>query len=150
MIRRAPRSTRTNTLFPYTTLFRSDLLGIDDGAVDEAGDAGAEFGGHAVRPVQLAVQGRLQGQIGMVLGHRAADHVDGVDVAGTFPQHAEMRVADEARVHPVLDVAVAAAHLHRGGGDADVVAAGAELEQRRQRSEETTSELQSLMRISYA
>src|SRR3546814_10917001 len=94
----------------------------------------------------------------MVLGHRAADPVDGVDVAGTFPQHAEMRVADEARVHPVLDVAVAAAHLHRGGGDADVVAAGAELEQRRQdaqqlrrrRSEEHTSELQSLMRISYA
>src|SRR3546814_363336 len=52
MIRRPPRSTRTDTLFPYTTLFRSDLartiripkLGIDasvvsvgltpDGAVD--------------------------------------------------------------------------------------------------------------------
>src|SRR3546814_4157388 len=27
MIRRPPRSTRTDTLFPYTTLFRSDLLG---------------------------------------------------------------------------------------------------------------------------
>src|SRR3546814_5000254 len=26
MIRRPPRSTRTDTLFPYTTLFRSDLL----------------------------------------------------------------------------------------------------------------------------
>src|SRR3546814_15831656 len=26
MIRRAPRSTRTDTLFPYTTLFRSDVL----------------------------------------------------------------------------------------------------------------------------
>src|SRR3546814_8596676 len=39
MIRRPPRSTRTDTLFPYTTLFRSDmividvppLLGVDDG-----------------------------------------------------------------------------------------------------------------------
>src|SRR3546814_16644122 len=32
MIRRPPRSTRTDTLFPYTTLFRSDLEGniVDD------------------------------------------------------------------------------------------------------------------------
>src|SRR3546814_4535442 len=28
MIRRPPRSTRTDTLFPYTTLFRSQGLGI--------------------------------------------------------------------------------------------------------------------------
>src|SRR3546814_15905197 len=28
MIRRPPRSTRTDTLFPYTTLFRSDLAGF--------------------------------------------------------------------------------------------------------------------------
>src|SRR3546814_15466043 len=27
MIRRPPRSTRTDTLFPYTTLFRSDVIG---------------------------------------------------------------------------------------------------------------------------
>src|SRR3546814_8744690 len=30
MIRRPPRSTRTDTLFPYTTLFRSDVLTKDD------------------------------------------------------------------------------------------------------------------------
>src|SRR3546814_10673671 len=42
MIRRPPRSTRTDTLFPYTTLFRSDVvrdrleLGVL-GAVDEVG-----------------------------------------------------------------------------------------------------------------
>src|SRR3546814_1545599 len=29
MIRRPPRSTRTDTLFPYTTLFRSVLIGSD-------------------------------------------------------------------------------------------------------------------------
>src|SRR3546814_7076686 len=29
MIRRPPRSTRTDTLFPYTTLFRSGLLPVD-------------------------------------------------------------------------------------------------------------------------
>src|SRR3546814_12739819 len=28
MIRRPPRSTRTDTLFPYTTLFRSDRRGV--------------------------------------------------------------------------------------------------------------------------
>src|SRR3546814_21062691 len=35
MIRRPPRSTRTDTLFPYTTLFRS-LVGV--GAGTDAGD----------------------------------------------------------------------------------------------------------------
>src|SRR3546814_17956200 len=30
MIRRPPRSTRTDTLFPYTTLFRSAAYGIKD------------------------------------------------------------------------------------------------------------------------
>src|SRR3546814_3454719 len=28
MIRRPPRSTRTDTLFPYTTLFRADIQGL--------------------------------------------------------------------------------------------------------------------------
>src|SRR3546814_6489185 len=32
MIRRPPRSTRTDTLFPYTTLFRSTVLKIPAGA----------------------------------------------------------------------------------------------------------------------
>src|SRR3546814_6916023 len=35
MIRRPPRSTRTDTLFPYTTLFRSDL-GADREGADQA------------------------------------------------------------------------------------------------------------------
>src|SRR3546814_8980982 len=41
MIRRPPRSTRTDTLFPYTTLFRSDLIGLveDDQPVALSGDA---------------------------------------------------------------------------------------------------------------
>src|SRR3546814_8851598 len=33
MIRRPPRSTRTDTLFPYTTLFRSTLREIKPGAM---------------------------------------------------------------------------------------------------------------------
>src|SRR3546814_12070239 len=45
MIRRPPRSTRTDTLFPYTTLFRSsrgfagdDRRGIGQNPGDDAGD----------------------------------------------------------------------------------------------------------------
>src|SRR3546814_18000178 len=34
MIRRPPRSTRTDTLFPYTTLFRSEFLS-HDGSVNK-------------------------------------------------------------------------------------------------------------------
>src|SRR3546814_9933734 len=35
MIRRPPRSTRTDTLFPYTTLFRSDHGGIASHIADQ-------------------------------------------------------------------------------------------------------------------
>src|SRR3546814_18395865 len=35
MIRRPPRSTRTGTLFPYTTLFRSHEMGFARSAADE-------------------------------------------------------------------------------------------------------------------
>src|SRR3546814_8678793 len=42
MIRRPPRSTRTDTLFPYTTLFRSfpGKLGMDGSKVWEAWNTG--------------------------------------------------------------------------------------------------------------
>src|SRR3546814_15013553 len=38
MIRRPPRSTRTDTLFPYTTLFRSDRPGAAGMVSDEPDD----------------------------------------------------------------------------------------------------------------
>src|SRR3546814_1704104 len=37
MIRRPPRSTRTDTLFPYTTLFRSNVEGIEAGELKLTG-----------------------------------------------------------------------------------------------------------------
>src|SRR3546814_303319 len=37
MIRRPPRSTRTDTLFPYTTLFRSIWLGFTDTRIGRPG-----------------------------------------------------------------------------------------------------------------
>src|SRR3546814_12426838 len=52
MIRRPPRSTRTDTLFPYTTLFRSVL----HARIERAG-AGAEADAVDVRRIE-AVRGR--------------------------------------------------------------------------------------------
>src|SRR3546814_1022688 len=43
MIRRPPRATRTDTLFPYTTLFRSGLGDIE-GAVSRDGGYEADHG----------------------------------------------------------------------------------------------------------
>src|SRR3546814_12740954 len=51
MIRRPPRSTRTDTLFPYTTLFRSALFAVLG--------AGGITGGGADTAVFLGNQGRV-------------------------------------------------------------------------------------------
>src|SRR3546814_6598537 len=80
-IRRPPRSTRTDTLFPYTTLFRSERAHHQH--------ARTLFGAHL----------------------------------------------EQQRAGPILEQAGVRRHRERLGGD---------------RSEEHTSELQSLMRISYA
>src|SRR3546814_11318962 len=49
MIRRPPRSTRTDTLFPYTTLFRSEVeLLVDDGFGGPERDGDAREGDLAV------------------------------------------------------------------------------------------------------
>src|SRR3546814_4687859 len=94
MLRRPPRSTRTDTLFPYTTLFRSAMAassphGLTHGQADLRRRGGNGDTGGAQR-------GDLAGRIAL------AEHVDRAGMA-----HAT-------------------------------------------RSEEHTSELQSLMRISYA
>src|SRR3546814_5970140 len=113
MIRRPPRSTRTDTLFPYTTLFRSDPAVLDQV-------------GFVHREHELA-----RGDVDL-----AAGEVDGVQPLLDGPQDL-LRLGGARRHegigharHRVVRVALAPA-----------VAA---------RSEEHTSELQSLMRISYA
>src|SRR3546814_19859782 len=50
MIRRPPRSTRTDTLFPYTTLFRSPALDRRRGALADRASGGG-VGGQARRAV---------------------------------------------------------------------------------------------------
>src|SRR3546814_9889882 len=94
IVRRPPRSTRTDTLFPYTTLFRSP-------AAD------------ARRLCALAIRASAQaGRLRRKIQHQS-------------PGRRELLPAGRPRGKP------------------DSSAAG-------QRSEEHTSELQSLMRISYA
>src|SRR3546814_5659128 len=118
MIRRPPRSTRTATLFPYTTLFRSLL----DPQLRHAGFDGAR---HAAQLLYLADQlARLGDQRGgQALDVVAAgERIDHIGAAGLLLQD-ELGVAGDAR----------------GEG-----------RRQRDRSEEHTSELQSLMRIPYA
>src|SRR3546814_13965108 len=68
MIRRPPRSTRTDTLFPYTTLFRSDQALV--AALGRGHQAVA--GGRGVAGLD-AVDGRVapQQQVAVALGDRA-------------------------------------------------------------------------------
>src|SRR3546814_3083999 len=115
MIRRPPISTRTDTLFPYTTLFRSGFLGKHQELL--GGVAGQEEG--------------LPGLPGRVR-RLFAVHIL-VDLR-------EARQVRQRRIAADLAVGVerAAGEQRHHGSLFD------------QRSEEHTSELQSLMRYSYA
>src|SRR3546814_14636322 len=82
MMRQPPRSTRTDTLFPYTTLFRSV---VDDGAVGDAGAVGERVRGvaavvHQVDDVDATHADQVIGEQAAVAAppHRlAAHHGDG-------------------------------------------------------------------------
>src|SRR3546814_18365498 len=117
MIRRPPRSTRTDILLPYTTLFRSQgAVGDFEGGVD-AVDRTRGDGMHA----------------------DAGGDADAVPLcaARAFDQGAAQAFGDFDRIVQVVV------------GQADHEFLAAESRQQR-RSEEHTSELQSLMRISSA
>src|SRR3546814_6083037 len=119
MIRLPPRSTRTDTLFPYTTLFRSENESIEtESALLRLAaafpnnvflGAGALYQGDDHR--RLAALARLAQEVGV-----------GLAACNDVRMHAASR-------QPLLDTVTCI---------------------REHRSEEHTSELQSLMRISYA
>src|SRR3546814_3911878 len=111
MIRRPPRSTRTDTLFPYTTLFRSRTR---VGAFEQAREL---------------VAGERE-----VPRHRA--HVAATEFAVQADQFGACQKAVPRAHHRVLAVGIAGFRPTA--------------ENPAERSEEHTSELQSLMRISYA
>src|SRR3546814_19112127 len=56
MIRRPPRSTRTDTLFPYTTLFRSRAIGDADRGAQPARDQEGLAPHHPVVPRLLGIE----------------------------------------------------------------------------------------------
>src|SRR3546814_9564977 len=123
MIRRPPRSTRTDTLFPYTTLFRSQWTW--DYAKENP------FGG--------GFDAYIQNHVRVVKAATAYDPDN--------PQEAEPSVYEEkSRAYHELFRDAGRTGLS-GAGD---VAGVAGHRARPARSEEHTSELQSLMRSSYA
>src|SRR3546814_3807199 len=131
MIRRPPRSTRTDTLFPYTTLFRSGVdvlaLGVDGAAefvADQRAEAAVVAGGF-LRHVQhrrlqhrgaddQAVVGHGVGQRRLLRQHVPA--AGGVGVAdalhllavapGGSDQHVAAEAAAPHRLHAVVQVAL--------------------------------------------
>src|SRR3546814_4620743 len=78
MIRRPPRSTRTDTLFPYTTLFRSALGLADQGTLGLGEDCGVELGpllvgvGEEVRRLGVGVVTEVRDQ--ELGGERSEEH----------------------------------------------------------------------------
>src|SRR3546814_13900953 len=104
MIRRPPRSTRTDTLFPYTTLFRSDGEGSESGDESDA-DEESDVPEPPKQPISRP------GDVWQLGSHRL--------------------ICGDA-------------------SDPSVITTLMQGEQASLRSEEHTSELQSLMRISYA
>src|SRR3546814_19598013 len=84
MIRRPPRSKRTDTLFPYTTLFRSDQdIGTGKKLAEAAGSVKAGDSGDRLRAAAPAGEPEPEG---LQLIQRIA------------PQHAEAEDTDLARL----------------------------------------------------
>src|SRR3546814_15580762 len=79
MLRRPPRSTRTDTFFPYTTLFRS-VLALQDAALVLPGDGRA---GLHLGPRNLGVAAAA----GAALGDEVVDAALAVLVAGVPVLH---------------------------------------------------------------
>src|SRR3546814_11705399 len=91
MIRRPPRSTRTDTLFPYTTLFRAvEEHGAE--AFDGLGAGGAVGGGDA----HALPLGQLILQLTALVGERE-EALAAVAQAGTLGDEA---LTDELAQHP--------------------------------------------------
>src|SRR3546814_9895258 len=74
MIRRPPRSTRTDTLFPYPTLFRS-LVEVEPAAVSAAGREGVLVGFAGARGGDEGYEEREQQRNGAAKhGDRSEEH----------------------------------------------------------------------------
>src|SRR3546814_3297115 len=147
MIRRPPRSTRTDTLFPYTTLFRSayrSVLPYVEVALLTVDDEQALFG-YASSDEVFAAYAQL-GTSEVVLKRGAEPCLICCDGESfEIPAQRVERVVDTTAAGDSFSAAYLASRL-LGGSPVEAAEAGHLLASR---SEEHTSELQSLMRISY-
>src|SRR3546814_4288849 len=149
MIRRPPRSTRTDTLFPYTTLFRSpngETLELHIRVTPEG-----RFANWAANEMPERAILRLEGPLGAFYLREDSQRPIVMVAGGT----------GIAPIHAMLDElltsgAQRAVHLLWGTRslrdlylDERIKRWSMQYPQFRYRSEEHTSELQSLMRISY-
>src|SRR3546814_13603367 len=66
MIRRPPRSTRTDPLFPYTTLFQSDGIAVRGRLADLIQDIRAGQVDQVIVALPWSAEGRLQEVVGQL------------------------------------------------------------------------------------
>src|SRR3546814_8021271 len=136
MIRRPPRSTRTDTLFPYTTLFRSVVARIVEFS------AGVELGHDDLgrRDAFFLVDPGRDAAAVILDRNRAVGVERDLDEVAMPRQRLVDRIVGDLEHHVVeTRTVVGVADVHSGP-----------LADRVESSEEHTSELQSQMRISYA
>src|SRR3546814_3476364 len=141
MIRRPPGSTRTDTLFPYTTLFRSLQHDQRSGGLvpEQGGQDGAQFHGGVLGSCRSAL-GRDAFRVGSKQGRRAQvrscrAYCDLSWMAGVTCIACQAGITPASRLAPTARTKVV--NNITGSRCAS-------------RSEEHTSELPSLMRSSYA
>src|SRR3546814_1815829 len=116
MIRRPPRSTRTDTLFPYTTLFRSSML-VTQAEIDSLAEKNPSFSAMVEEDLDRRIQVFVRSYFGTI------------EELEAFYKKPLVQIKEDFR---------------------EQIADGKKAELMQRRSEEQTSELQSLMRISYA
>src|SRR3546814_9103915 len=173
MIRRPPRSTRTDTLFPYTTLFRSDEFAI--GAHQRGPGIQRLADILARQAAEIDVDVHFQHRIARFVAIGAGEALFAVPFVEPLERHlpgiAETHVIlqrpavvpagavheDDKEGHAVeiaLDIGIGVRFRAQCGGGPQRLDYGPDLFRvggvDQFRSEEHTSELQSLMRISYA
>src|SRR3546814_8496666 len=149
MIRRPPRSTRTDTLFPYTTLFRSDII-EGQGSLLHPAYAG----------VSLALLHGSQPDVIVVCHEHGRERVLGYPdlVLPGIEETIDLALRLGRRTNPSIRCAgvslntatLEPAHAQRVLDVESERLGCAVADPMRGRSEEPTSELQSLMRSSYA
>src|SRR3546814_3980950 len=155
MIRRPPRSTRTDTLFPYTTLFRSvrklinaDIFSHPAANLDFEGRQEFMVGNGLFRKDWVSSPSSTQASdgLGPLFNARSCQGCHVKDGRGTVPGFDPLQRSDAVALLVRLALPDSSEDARRRLDRGKV----ASLHDPVYRSEEHTSELQSLMRNSYA